>query len=45
MLEVIPGFGEEGRFFRLTKRLDFQVKYLGMMPKYQIKDEFKQGLE
>ena len=38
MLEVFPGIGEEGCFFHLYKRLDFQVKELGLMPKYRQDD-------
>ena len=41
MLEVFPGIGEEGCFFHLCKRLDFQVKELGLMPKYRQDDAFK----
>ena len=41
MLEVFPGIGEEGCFFDLCKRLDFQVKELGLMPKYRQDDAFK----
>ena len=41
MLEVFPGIGEEGFFFHLYKRLDFQVKELGLMPKYRQDDAFK----
>ena len=33
--------GEEGCFFHLCKRLDFQVKRLGLMTKYQTDDDFK----
>ena len=35
MLEVFPDIGEEGCFFHLYKRLDFQVNELGLMPKYR----------
>ena len=35
MLEVFPGIGEEGCFFHLCNRLDYQVKELGLMPKYR----------
>ena len=41
MLEVFPDIGEEGCFFHLYKRLDFQVKELGLMPKYRQDDAFK----
>ena len=41
VLEVFPGIGEEGCFFHLCKRLDFQVKRFGLMTKYQMDDEFK----
>ena len=33
--EVFPGIGEEGCFFHASKRLDFQVKQLGLMSKYK----------
>ena len=38
MLEVFPGIGKEGCFFHLCKQLDFQVKDLGLMPKYRQDD-------
>ena len=41
MLEVFPDIGEEGCFFHLYKRLDFQVKELGLMAKYRQDDAFK----
>ena len=41
VFDVFPGIGEEGSFFHLCKRLDFQVKRLGLMPKYQTDDDFK----
>ena len=41
VLDVFPGIGEEGCFVHLCKRLDFQVKWLGLMPKYQTDDDFK----
>ena len=41
MLEVFPDIGEERCFFHLYKRLDFQVKELGLMPKYRQDDAFK----
>ena len=41
VLEVFLGIGEEGCFFHLCKRLDFQVKRFGLMTKYQMDDEFK----
>ena len=41
MLEVFPDIGEEGCFFHLYRRLDFQVKELGLMPKYRQDDAFK----
>ena len=41
VLDVFPGIGEEGCFFHLRKRLDFQVKRLGLMTKYQTDDDFK----
>ena len=34
VLDVFPGIGEEGCFFYLSKRLDVQVKWLGLMLKY-----------
>ena len=34
MVDVFPGIGEEGCFFHLCKRLDFQAKELGLLPKY-----------
>ena len=33
--------GEEGCFFHIFKRLDFQVKELGLLPKYRVNDPFK----
>ena len=41
MVDVFPGIGEEGCFFHLCKRLDFQVKELGLMPKYRVDDPFR----
>ena len=41
VLDVFPGIGEEGCFFHLCKRLDFQVKRLGLMTKYLTDDDFK----
>ena len=41
MVDVFPGIGEEGCFFHLCKRLDFQVKELGLLPKYRVDDPFK----
>ena len=41
MLEVFPDIGKDGCFFHLYKRLDFQVKELGLMPKYRQDDAFK----
>ena len=41
VLDVFPGIGEEGSFFHLYKRLDFQVKRLGLMTKYLTDDDFK----
>ena len=41
VLYVFPEIVEEGCFFHLCKRLDFQVKRLGLMPKYQTFDDFK----
>ena len=41
MLEVFPGIGEEGCFFHLCKRLDFQVKEHGLMTKYRDDPDFK----
>ena len=38
MVDVFPGIGEESCFFRLCKRLDFQVKELGLLPKYRVDD-------
>ena len=38
---VFPGIGEEGCFFHLCKRLDFQVKELGLLPRYRVDDPFK----
>ena len=41
VLDVFPGIGEEGSFFHPCKRLDFQVKRLGLMPKCQADNDFK----
>ena len=41
MVDVFPGIGEEGCFFHLCKRLDFQVKELGLSPKYRADDPNK----
>ena len=41
MLDVFPGIKEEGCFFHLCNWLDFQVKRLGLMTKYQTYDDFK----
>ena len=41
MLEVFPGIGEEGCFFHLCKRLDYQVKELELMPNYRRDDAFR----
>ena len=41
VLDVFPGIGEEGCFFHLCKRLDFQVKRSGFMTKYLTDDDFK----
>ena len=38
---MFPGIREEGCFFHLCKRPDFQVKRLGLMTKYQTDDDFK----
>ena len=35
------GIGEEGCFLHLCKRLDFQVKELGLLSKYRVDDPFK----
>ena len=39
--DVFPGIGEEGCFFHMSKRLDFHVKQLGLMPKYQNDMDFR----
>ena len=41
VLDVFPGIREKGCLFHLCKRLDFQVKRLGFMTKYQTDDNFK----
>ena len=41
MVDVFPGIGVEGCFFHLCKRLDFQVKELGLLPKYRVDDPNK----
>ena len=41
VLEVFPGIGAEGCFFHLCKRLDLQVKELGLMQKYRQDGDFK----
>ena len=40
-VDVFPGTGEEGYFFHLCKKLNFQVKELGLLPKYTVDDPFK----
>ena len=41
MLEVFPGIGAEGCFFHLCKRLDYHVKKLGLMAKYEQDYDFR----
>ena len=41
MVDVFPGNGEEGCFFHLCKRLDFQVKELGLLHKYRVDNSNK----
>lgn len=41
VVDVFPGVDVEGCFFHLCKRLDFHVKQLGLMAKYQDDLEFK----
>ena len=41
VLDVFPGIKGEGCFFHLCNWLDFQVKRLGLMTKYQTDDDFK----
>ena len=41
LVELFPGVDVEGCFFHLCKRLDFNVKKLGLMAKYQTDFDFK----
>ena len=41
IVDVFPGIGEEGCFFHLCERLDFQVKELGLLPRHRVDDLYK----
>ena len=41
MVDELPEIGEEVYFFHLCKKLDFQVKELGLLSKYRVDDPFK----
>ena len=41
LLEIFPNVGIEGYFFHLSKRLDYKVKELGLMAKYQDDYDFR----
>ena len=41
MSEVFPGVGKEGCFFHISGRVDYNVKQLGLMPKYTADQDFR----